>query len=294
MSKRDDQVKAPSKLLFAMEARAPFEVAGHLYLTPLLRRFMPKGDGHPVMVLPGFLASSRSTAVLRWFLKDRGYRAHRWALGRNLGYSEKVDQQMQDRLKRLADDYGEPVSLIGWSLGGVFARELARTLPDETRLVISMGSPFRGKGTGTNVAEIYKLIVGHHPTSIDQRLRERIVEPPPVPTTALYSRLDGVTGWRSTMEKISHEQVENIEVGGSHLTFGFNVLALIAIADRLRHDRKSWRPFKPKGALRYLYDIDNHHTRSGTDSKQTLAASETATKRLHRTLDQLEETLTST
>ena len=138
MKKTKHHITPPSKLLLAMEARAPFEVAGHLYLTPFVRRFMPEGDGHPVLVLPGFLASSRSTAVLRWFLKDRGYRAHRWRLGRNLGYSPQIDQKMQDRLKYLADDYGQPVSLIGWSLGGVFARELARTLPDETRLVLSL------------------------------------------------------------------------------------------------------------------------------------------------------------
>ncbi len=258
-------IKAPSKLMMAWEARAPLEVARNLSLLPWLRRFVPAGDGHPVMVLPGFLASSRSTAVLRWFLKDRGYSAHRWRLGRNLGYNEEVDRGMQDRLKALADRYGEPVSLIGWSLGGVFARELARSLPEETRLVVSMGSPFRGQGTGTNVDGIYKLVVGHHPTEIDNKLRERVVAPPPVPTTALYSRTDGITGWRSTMEKIAHRQVENIEVGGSHFGFGFNPLALYAIGDRLTHDKASWRPFSPGGALRRLFSVQNAASQRVTD-----------------------------
>ena len=150
---------APSKLLFMLESRALADAAGMLPVMAL-QRFLPAGDGHPVLVLPGFLTSSRSTYLLRRFLTRLGYAGHRWKLGTNLGYSPELHQLMSDRVLELSQRYGTKVSLIGWSLGGVFARELARELPHAVRLVITMGSPFHSHPRSTNVRRIYEFLSG--------------------------------------------------------------------------------------------------------------------------------------
>ncbi|MCH8227825.1 MAG: alpha/beta fold hydrolase, partial [Proteobacteria bacterium] len=138
-----DHSQRPSMLLLLLEGRAVFDAAA---MVPMLglRRFLPQGDNHPVLVFPGFLASSRSTQPLRNYLAHLGYRVHRWKLGYNMGYSLDLHHGMRDRVSELVDRYGKKISLVGWSLGGVYARELAREMPDVVRQVITMGSPFRG------------------------------------------------------------------------------------------------------------------------------------------------------
>lgn len=235
-----------------LESRVVYDAAGML---PLLgfKRFLPQGDNHPVLVLPGFLASSRSTGPLRQFLADLGYRAHRWKLGSNMGYSSRLHDGMRDRVIELVDRYGEKISLVGWSLGGVYARELAREMPDIVRQVISMGSPFRGLPGSTNLGRVFEVFseVGYDQIP-DEFLRD-MPEPPPVPTTALYTRGDGVVAWQSTVELSDRPDVENIHVGGTHLGLGFNPRALVAIADRLALGEGAWEPFKPSLLMRPLF-----------------------------------------
>ena len=137
-----DHSLRPSKLLLMLEGRAIYDLATMLPMWGL-KRFLPPGDNHPVLVLPGFLASSKSTKPLRQYLADLGYRAHRWKLGNNKGYSPDLHDGMRDRITELVDRYDEKVSLVGWSLGGVYARELAREMPEKIRQVVTMGSPFR-------------------------------------------------------------------------------------------------------------------------------------------------------
>lgn len=229
-------------------------------LWPLLRR-LPRGDGHPVLVLPGFLATSRSTAMLRSFLQEQGYAAHRWRQGRNRGFSPTLERRMQDRVKRLTDQHGERVSLVGWSLGGIYARELARDLPDHVRQVVTLGSPFAGRGTGTNVRWLFDLVSDTTVNDVDQDYLNRIRKAPPVPTTAIFSRTDGVATWRASLEEISHPQVENIEVGGSHIGLGFNFRALWVIGDRLAQAPQAWQPFAPRGGLKLLFPwVENQLT----------------------------------
>ena len=124
-------------------------------------RTLPSGDGHPVMVLPGLVASDRSTRPLRTFLRNRGYGAHGWELGRNLGVRPGLEDQQLARLRELRRRYGRKVSLIGWSLGGVYARELAKRAPEEVRLVITLGSPFKGDARATHATRLYELLAGH-------------------------------------------------------------------------------------------------------------------------------------
>ena len=242
----------PSRLLFMLEGRAIYDAASMLPMFPL-KRFMPRGDNHPVLVFPGFLASSRSTRPLRKFIQDLGYRAHRWKLGYNLGYSQGLHDGMRDRIIELVSRYDSKISLIGWSLGGIYARELAREMPDIVRQVITMGSPFRGDPDSSNVQKIFQLFAATPFEDIPRTFLDNMSVAPPVPTTALYTRGDGVVAWQSTVEVSGRDDVENIHVGGAHMGLGFNPRALIAIADRLAQPEGQWQPFRPSLALKPLF-----------------------------------------
>lgn len=249
---RPGAVPRPSRLLMLLEGRAIYDAASMLPMLPF-RRFLPRGDGHPVLVLPGFLASSRSTRPLRSFLSDLGYQAHRWKLGYNLGYSLRRHHGMRERVRELVDRYGRRISLVGWSLGGVYARELAREMPDIVRCVVTMGSPFRGHPGASNIEALFNLVAEVPYERLPEEFTARLAEPPPVPTTALYTRADGVVAWQTTVEVSERADVENVHVGGSHLGLGFNPRALFAIADRLAQAPGAWRPFAPPLALRPFF-----------------------------------------
>jgi len=242
----------PSRLLFMLEGRAVYDAVGMLSMRPF-KRFLPRGDDHPVLVLPGFLASSRSTRPLRQFIQDLGYRAHRWKLGYNMGYSHRLHYGMRERVTELVNRYDSKISLIGWSLGGVYVRELAREMPDIVRQVITMGSPFRGNPESSNVQRIFQLFAATPYEETPQSFFDSMEVPPPVPTTALYTRGDGVVAWQSTVEVSHRDDVENIHVGGAHMGLGFNPRSLIAIADRLAQPEGQWRPFRPPLALGPLF-----------------------------------------
>ena len=252
MTRLIDHSHRPSRLLLMLEGRAVYDAAAMIPMFGL-RRFLPSGDGHPVLVLPGFLASSRSTQPLRKFLADLGYKSHRWKLGYNTGYSLRLHYGMRDRLTELAERYGEKVSLVGWSLGGVYARELAREMPGIVRQVISMGSPFRGHPSSSHAARIFDLFSQVRYKDMPAAMLRHMATPPPVPTSALYTRGDGVVAWQSTVEISDRWDVENIHVGGAHLGLGFNPRALVAIADRLALPEGQWRPFKPSLLLKPLF-----------------------------------------
>jgi pimeloyl-ACP methyl ester carboxylesterase len=137
---------------------------------------------------------------------------------------------------------GRKVSLVGWSLGGIFARELARQHPEMVRLVVTLGSPFSGPPQATNVWRLYEIVSGEKIEAIDPRLTERMRKVPPVPSTAVYSRTDGVAAWQACLEpEAAH--TENVEVPGSHCGLGHNPWAAWVIADRLSQAEGKWQPF---------------------------------------------------
>jgi pimeloyl-ACP methyl ester carboxylesterase len=243
-------VRRPSLLLQLLEARAFTELGAFASCYPFLR-MAPRGDGHPVLVLPGFLASGSSTFPLRHLLKSLGYRGHRWKLGLNLGPVGSKEQEILWRLKELRHRYDRKVSLIGWSLGGVYARELAWMVPEDVRMVITLGSPFRHHDA-TAVSWLYEDLTGQVKEQMDETMRERMDRPPPVPSTAIYSRTDGVVNWRCSVER-EGEFAENIRVAGSHCGLGHNPAALWAIADRLAQPEGEWRPFRRDGVRRLFY-----------------------------------------
>ncbi|WP_375393953.1 esterase/lipase family protein [uncultured Sphingomonas sp.] len=254
-----DEVRAPSALLALTELPRALAELGSLSLAAPLLAGAPKGDGHPVLVLPGFVASDASTAVLRRYLKQLGYDAHAWELGRNFGPRAigREGEKLVERLRVVHERTGEKVSLVGWSLGGVMARLLARRAPDAVRQVITLGSPFAGSPKASNVWRAYQLLTGQ---KIDDAHTKRqlaeVAAPPPVPATAIYSREDGIVAWQNCLEPAGPES-ENIQVRGSHCGLGVNPAVLYAIADRLAQPLDGWRPFAAKGLMGLMYPRGN-------------------------------------
>lgn len=233
-------IKAPGLHLLAMEMRAPMEVLSTLALWPLLTA-MPRGDGHPVLVFPGLAASGRSTVILRRFLKTQGYSVHCWNLGRNLGPQPGVIDACLKRIDQLRAQHGRKVSLIGWSLGGLFARELAKLRPDDVRIVVSLGSPFAGHEGASNASGVYRRF---NPQRDAETVRfPNLKVAPPVPTTSIYSRSDGIVAWPCSIQDIS-PQTENIEVHASHIGMGTNPAVLRILADRLAQPEGAWLPHR--------------------------------------------------
>jgi pimeloyl-ACP methyl ester carboxylesterase len=215
---------------------------------PLLRR-APAGDGHPVLVLPGFLASDFSTRALRAFLRARGYVVQGWGLGRNLGPTPEAAAGMVERLHALRAEHGRRVSLVGWSLGGIYARELARRFPDDVRQVITLASPFRDL-EATSVPRVLRALAERRPLPDEAARRASLAEPIPVPSTAILSRTDAIADWRSCRE-VEGPQSESLEVESSHLGMGHHPVVLLAIADRLAQAEGSWRRFQSPPGWRW-------------------------------------------
>jgi pimeloyl-ACP methyl ester carboxylesterase len=249
MRTASDPSAPPSRHLLLLELRAIWELGAFFSMAPLLR-MAPRGDGHPLLVLPGLAASDTSTRPLRAFLKDRGYAAHGWKLGPNHGPRPGAEARMQQRLAELFERHGRKVSLIGWSLGGVFAREMARRAPAQVRGVITLGSPFASQPKASNAWRLYESLSGRDVG--DWPERERMRTPPPVPSSAIYSRSDGIVAWQGCLER-EGAQSENIEVEGSHCGLGHNPAVLYAIADRLAQAEGRWRPFDRSGVRGFVY-----------------------------------------
>jgi pimeloyl-ACP methyl ester carboxylesterase len=201
-------------------------------------------------VFPGFCAADFSTLPLRRFLSARGYAAYPWTLGLNLGPRRGVLEACIQRARALSERHEKPISLIGWSLGGVYAREVAKQLPDRTRCVVTLGAPFAGHPRATNAWRFYELLNGK--AAHDPALLRRMRCAPPVPTTSIYSRSDGVVAWQCSINDDAAD-AENIEVRASHFGIGMNPLALYAVADRLAQDPAHWQRFDASGARRWFF-----------------------------------------
>lgn len=266
----------PGRLLYLTEpARAVVEFGMLTSSVPLLAA-LPRGDGHPVLVLPGLGGGDFSTVGLRTVLRGLGYQAHGWRLGRNVGPTAQAVSGIRDRLKELADRSGTGVSLIGLSLGGNYARQLARRTPKAVRQVITLGSPIalgrktarRQPGADHRPANRLYDDWSDFPrwphfaewarwyTRLQTEAPNLPLEPShtplPVPTTSIYSRLDGIVGWRVCLNDPG-PRAENIAVAGSHIGLAHHPAVLWAIADRLAQPAGQWSPFHPPLMLRAAY-----------------------------------------
>ncbi len=233
------------------EGRAVWEYASSFVSMPFLLDG-PDGDGHPVVVIPGFIASGWSTRPLRTFLHKKGYNSHCWKQGRNLGLSAQLEGQMLKRIRSIYRRYGRKVSLVGWSLGGVYSRWIANHEPDLIRTVITLGSPFTDNPRANHSWQLFERMSGRKIEEIDNFTYEMVRRTPPVPTTCVYSRTDGITAWQCCVGDET-EMSENVEVVGSHCGLGVNPLTLHVIADRLAQPEGAWQRFRRDGLRRYLY-----------------------------------------
>ncbi|HET9875159.1 MAG TPA: alpha/beta hydrolase [Mycobacterium sp.] len=264
----------PRRLLFITEpVRAVVDV-GLLASTAPLLAVLPRGDGHPVLVVPGLGGADTSTITLRAILRRLGYRVHGWRLGRNVGPTPRAVNGMRARLDDLTNRSGTPVSLIGWSLGGIYAGQLARRKPDAVRQVITLASPVglarreprtKARKEQRTVNRLYDDWSGFpqwpHWSEWGRWYAELQTEIPdlafedgplPMPTTSIYSPLDGMVGWQVCLNEPG-PQAENIAVAASHIAFAYHPAAIWAIADRLAQPAGQWAPFRPPPLLRAAY-----------------------------------------
>jgi pimeloyl-ACP methyl ester carboxylesterase len=237
---------APNVWLLALEFRAFWEFGALLPAWPVLAR-APRGDQHSVVVFPGLSASDGSTMPLRRYLDSLGYQTSGWEQGFNFGPRAGVLEAARAQVTRAFADSGRKVSLIGWSLGGVYARELAKELPHMVRGVITLGTPFGGSHRSTNAWRIYELASGRKVAL--ESANYDLPAAPPVPTTSIYSRSDGIVAWQGSVQKPAPQnpQTENIEVIASHVGLGLNPSAWWAVADRLAQAEGQWQPFDRAG-----------------------------------------------
>ena len=245
------RLRPPGLGLLLAEARGILEFNASLLLSPLLMQ-APRGDGHPVLALPGFLASDLSMAPMRRYLRELGYDTHAWKMGRNFGGVHKKRSALRDLLTEIHGATRRKVSVVGWSLGGVYARDLALQLPGMVRSVITLVSPFASDISATNATRLYEALSGEA-VEDNPELRAAIAGDLPVPTTSIYSRTDGIVNWRTCLLRPS-DTAENIEVHlASHVGLGVNPAALWAVADRLAQPEGEFKQFDRSGPFAIAY-----------------------------------------
>ena len=222
-------LERPADLLALLEARAPLEGLGLLAAWPYLA-LMPRGDGRPVVLAPGYGAGDGAMYPLFRYLQWLGYSMHHWGLGRNRGNVGEYVRKLTARVSDLkAESDGARVTLIGWSLGGVIMREIARDRPDLVREVITLGTPIIGGPKYTRVAKVF---AGRHNIDLEHLEREihrRNLQPIACPLTSVYSKSDGIVAWRASIDTYN-PQARNIRVTSSHLGLVFNPLAWRVVA----------------------------------------------------------------
>ena len=246
------KVRGPNRFWTFTEGRAMFEL-GAFYATRPLLRTLPKGDGHTVLCLPGFMATNNSTRPMRSLLSELGYDAHGWDSGRNMRVDNALIERLEAQLTRLHKESGRTVSIVGWSLGGVIARELAKLHPDKVRLVISLGSPITTERAQTGVTKLFELLNGKEPEVQRGGRFGALEEAPPVPTTSVFTKTDGIVHWRGSVQCGDREDCENILVHASHCGLGVNPSVMVAMADRLAQEEGAWKRFVPQVTHRWMF-----------------------------------------
>ncbi len=246
----------PPNLFFAFAElpRALLEFASLLPAHPILKH-APEGDGHPVMTLPGFRGTDTSMNILRRYLERWGYDPHPWGLGTNLGVGfDRVyyERRFLSQLERVTRRRGQPATLIGWSQGGVIARQAAKRRPELIRQVITLGSPIGDSPEATTIWRIFERTSEQEITpELMAHLKEVATPVPEVRCTCIYSRSDGIVAAKIAQDQVS-PTTENISVFASHFGMAVNPFVLYVVADRLAQRESSWKPFNAKGFRRIL------------------------------------------
>jgi pimeloyl-ACP methyl ester carboxylesterase len=264
---RHTHVGPPTALSSLLEARFLLETALLPVTLPLLVE-APRGDGHPVLLLPGFMAGEATLIALKLFLQSKGYDVHTWGLGRNMGFRSKHANALQQKIRYLHHTTGRKVSLVGWSLGGVFSIFGAQSTQECVRSIITLGSPVSVDSVGhqspPTLKALYRLVSHRLGTSAHmmqprvKAVREKLRLA--LPMSCLYSLTDGVVPPQEATMDGDPALHENIQVPGSHVGLVFNGIVLSIIANRLAEPENDWKPFKPQGMLGCVW----HHTTDAT------------------------------
>jgi len=250
----------PPRLIYSLlEGRALLEAALLPPLLPILSS-TPRGDGHPVLLVPGFTAGDATMVGLKMFLRSRGYHVETWGLGQNTGFKLKFSQALEQKVRYLHHKHRRKVSIVGWSLGGVYGFYTAHNAPECIRTVISLGSPMRFSAdkfdTRLMVRAVYRYFA--HPMGPVAHLahvRAKVLKsPPPMPSTCVYSMTDGVVPPQAARIETDDREHENIWVPGSHLGLGFNAAVMCVLADRLAQPEGNWQPWRLDGRIGSLYE----------------------------------------
>ncbi|MEJ8839526.1 esterase/lipase family protein [Ramlibacter sp. AN1133] len=233
--------RAPSLALLATE---PLRALLEFCAVGLAQPATVQGDGHPVIVYPGLGAGSVNTAQLRSHLEDCGYDVYDWELGVNTGPEGHFDDWLAALVARVREvhaRHGRKVSLVGWSLGGVYAREIAKLCPECVRQVVTLATPHNAMGDANHAGTIFRLLGGNM-SQLTAELLERVGRRPPVPVTSIYSETDGVVCWQGCLEEPARD-AENVAVDASHLGMPSHPDVLRIVADRLAQREGRWRPY---------------------------------------------------
>jgi pimeloyl-ACP methyl ester carboxylesterase len=263
MANRIPQSGPPRAAHTLLELRAALELAVLPQSLPFLLR-APRGDGHPVLLVPGFLSREFPLAAMQAFLRNRGYAVETWGFGRNVGLQGKHLAALEQKVRYLRHKHQRKVSIVGWSLGGTFALYCAHHAPECVRGIVTLGSPVNVGPEGSHsppmVNALYRLFA--HPQGPAAHAMQRRVKVmqgrPPMPMSCLYSTSDGVVPRHQATFDGDPLLHENIRVPGSHCGLGFNAIVLWIVADRLAQPEGQWRPYKPVGVAGAIHRWMTH------------------------------------
>lgn len=251
--RKEPRVKPPHAMYTMAEGSRAFAEYLSFYAMKRSLASAPRGNGAPVLVLPGLMVGDVTTVPLRRLLTDHGYVPYAWGLGANVGPTRRIVDGLDALLDRATSTHGRPVSVVGWSLGGLLGRDLALRHPDEVDRLITLGCPLGITHTRqSRAAFVYNVCARFHlpEYAFDDWKRQPV--PETLPTTSIYSRSDGISHWRTCLLPPG-PLWENVEVVGSHNGLGFNILALRVVLDRLTLPAGEWRPFRRPPRLRRYY-----------------------------------------
>lgn len=246
-----ENLTRPHPLKALTEMRAIAEIGSFVATRKILRKYAPSGDGHPVLVIPGFMSGDGLTRSMRRFLEELGYDPYPWKQGTNVGLRDETCAKLEQRIADMHKATGHKVSLIGHSLGGVYVRAIAHRQPQHVRQIITLGTPFNHSfeqpdpNSGGALARAYgRLNAGAHADELPKS--KQMSFSPTVPSTSVYSEGDGIVCWEHCLD-VSNDQTENICVPGSHSGMNHNPLVMHVIADRLAQAEEHWQLFDPSG-----------------------------------------------
>jgi len=234
-------LKIPHNISLICDTRFIFEMGEYLLSLPELKS-KHTGNNDIILVLPGFLTGDFCTSPMRTFLNSIGFNAKGWNLGINMGPTNEVMAGVTDRIKYLNDKYGKQISIVGWSLGGIYAREISKRIPDSIKQVITLGTPFNGLNA-SNIIEYFEENGINGLDTLTPNAVNQLHVSPPMPYMSIYSKSDELIHWKSCVVNDHSSMSESFEIDSSHFGLCHNPSTIDIVANRLSQDIENWKPY---------------------------------------------------